>query len=61
MLETWKSVAYTHDRIKCMETTLIWDTKLKKVVDVRTEYIMPKEEVEQRIAAISPVTLERSS
>lgn len=58
-LETWKSPAYTHDGIKFMITTMIWDTKLKKVVDHSVEYLMPKEQIEERIRKFGPVTLYR--
>ena len=57
--EVWKSPAYTHDGIKFMETTMIWDTKLKKVVETWSEYFLPKDEIERRIKAFGPVTLQR--
>ena len=53
-LEKWTSYGVTQDGITFMETTLVWDTRLKKIVDK-----IPEAELERRKAAMEPVPLYR--
>lgn len=59
-LEYWTSYAVsgkTGER-KC-KTVLVWDTKLKRVVDSHTEYFVPKEEYDAWRSQIPPLVVER--
>ncbi|NBJ89932.1 hypothetical protein [Acutalibacter sp. 1XD8-36] len=58
-LEKWTSCGVGQDGETFVETTLIWDTKLKKIVDRSSKWLIPKEDFERRKAAIEPVTLYR--
>ncbi len=42
-----------------METTLVWDTRLKKIVDKSSKLLIPEAELERRKAAMEPVPLYR--
>lgn len=56
-LEKWTSYGVTRDGVRFMETTMVWDTKLKKIVEKSSKLLVPKEELERRKAAIEPVVL----
>lgn len=58
-LEKWTSRGIGQDGKTFVETTLIWDTKLKKIVERSSKLLIPKEELERRKAAIEPVVLYR--
>ncbi len=58
-LEKWTFDGVDQNGIKFMETTLIWDTKLKKVVEKSSKLLIPEAEFERRKAAMEPVTLYR--
>lgn len=58
-LEKWTSYGVTQDGVRFMETTLIWDTKLKKIVEKSSKLLIPEAEFERRKAAMEPVTLYR--
>lgn len=57
--EIWRSSGYTHDRVKFAETTMVWDTKLKKIVDIKTKLLIPLEELERRKSVLPPPTVYR--
>lgn len=58
-LEKWTSHGIGQDGKTFVETTLIWDTKLKKIVEKSSKLLIPKEELERRKAAIEPMVLYR--
>ena len=58
-LEKWISYGVTRDGIKFMETTLIWDTKMKKIVKKSSKLLIRKEDLECRKAGVEPVVLYR--
>lgn len=58
-LEKWTSRGMCQDGKTFVETTLIWDTKLKKIVERSSKLLIPKEELERRKAAIEPMVLYR--
>ncbi|WP_304432700.1 hypothetical protein [Acutalibacter muris] len=58
-LEKWISYGVTQDGITFMETTLVWDTRLKKIVDKSSKLLIPEAELERRKAAMEPVPLYR--
>ncbi|NBK80402.1 hypothetical protein D5272_18060 [bacterium D16-76] len=59
-LEYWNFYAVSGKTTgrKC-KTVLVWDTKLKKVVDSHTEYFVPKEEYNAWCGQIPPLVVER--
>lgn len=56
-LEKWTSRGMTYDGKCFSETTMLWDTKLKKIVDTKTKLLITQEERDARKAKIEPVVL----
>ena len=57
MLEKFTIYGVGKDGKRFAKTEAFYDTKLKRVVEGRTEYLVDKKEVDRRVAAISPVSL----
>lgn len=49
----------THDGVKFAETVLLWDNKLHKVVKRNSTWLVPQNEIEERIARRTPIELVR--
>lgn len=58
-LEKWISYGVTQEGVRFMETTLVWDTNLKKLVEKSSRLLISEAELQRRRAAMEPVTLYR--